>query len=294
MTKKITDFLRLIRVNNLIIISLTQVFAYYFLTPSINYHNLLQIDFILLLISTFLVAAGGYIINDYMDVMLDLINKPGKVIVGNTISRRWAMFLHLLINAIAFILALAINRKIALLVLVCSICLWLYSQFLKKTYLAGNLLVAGLTAFTIWILYLFNPNIMKNGIWVYSLFAFGSTLIREIIKDSEDLRGDQKFKAKTLPIVIGIRKTKDILIYLQIILISLCMVYCSSFVAISYSSQTIFIPFLLYMLGLVLLPMVAMAWLIKTADVKSDFTRLSLLSKLIMISGIVSMIFWRY
>jgi 4-hydroxybenzoate polyprenyltransferase len=241
-----------------------------------------------------LVAAGGYIINDYMDVMLDLINKPGKVIVGKTISRRWAMFLHLLLNGLALFFALLIGKKIALLVLICAICLWLYSQFLKKTYLAGNLLVAALTAFTIWILYVFNPNIMQAGIWVYSLFAFGTTLIREIIKDAEDLRGDQKFKSRTLPIVVGIRKTKNILFFLQVVLIFLCMVFCTSFAALSYSSDSIFIVFLLYMLGLVILPMIAQAWMIKIADVKKDFTRLSLLSKLVMLSGILSMIFWRF
>jgi len=158
------DFLRLIRVSNLLIITFTQVFAYYFLTPSISYQSLLQAEFLYLLLSTFLVAAGGYIINDYMDVMLDLINKPGKVIVGNTISRRWAMFLHFLLNGLALFFALLISKKIALLVLICAICLWLYSQFLKKTYLAGNILVAALTAFTIWILYVFNPNIMQAGI----------------------------------------------------------------------------------------------------------------------------------
>jgi 4-hydroxybenzoate polyprenyltransferase len=288
------DFLRLIRVSNLLIITFTQVFAYYFLTPSITYISLLQPEFLYLLTSTFLVAAGGYIINDYMDVMLDLINKPGKVIVGKTISRRWAMFLHLLLNGLALFFALLIGKKIALLVLICAICLWLYSQFLKKTYLAGNLLVAALTAFTIWILYVFNPNIMQAGIWVYSLFAFGTTLIREIIKDAEDLRGDQKFKSRTLHIVVGIRKTKNILFFLQVVLIFLCMVFCTSFAALSYSSDSIFIVFLLYMLGLVILPMIAQAWMIKIADVKKDFTRLSLLSKLVMLSGILSMIFWRF
>lgn len=292
--KKAGDFLRLIRISNLLIITFTQVFAYYFLTPSLGIQSLLQKEFIFLLLSTFLVAAGGYIINDYMDVRLDLINKPNKVIVGNTISRRWAMFLHLILNGLAILFALFIAKKIALMVFVCAICLWLYSQFLKKTYLAGNLLVAGLTAFTIWILYIFNSNIMLAGIWVYGLFAFTTTLIREIIKDAEDLRGDQKFKSKTLPIVLGIRKTKNILFVLQVVLIVLCMVYCTSFVALSYSSQSIFVVFLLYMLGLVILPMITEAWLIKTADVKKDFSRLSLISKVIMLSGILSMIFWRF
>ncbi|MDP3929623.1 MAG: geranylgeranylglycerol-phosphate geranylgeranyltransferase [Bacteroidota bacterium] len=294
MTIPIVDFLRLIRINNLLIITATQIFAYYFLTPNLGYTQLFQVNFLLLLGSTFLVAAAGYIINDYMDVRLDLINKPGKVIVGNTISRRWAMFLHLILNGFALLLALAINKQIAILVFICAFSLWLYSQFLKKTYLIGNILVALLTAFTLWIMHIFQQDMMVAGIWVYGIFAFGTTLIREIIKDTEDLRGDQNFKCRTLPIVLGVRKTKDILMVLQISIIGLTMAFCTSFVALSYSSYKIYIMFLMYMLILVVIPMFVMAWFIKTADVKRDFSRLSSLAKWIMMAGIVSMVFWRF
>lgn len=294
MSLPIIDFFRLIRIKNLIIISATQLFAYYFLTPNLSYAQLFSLPFLLLLASTFFVAAAGYIINDYMDVRLDLINKPSKVIVGNSISRRWAMFLHFLLNSIALLLALAINKHIALLVCVCALSLWLYSQFLKKTYLIGNILVALLTAFTLWIMHIFQEDMMVAGIWVYGIFAFGTTLVREIIKDTEDLRGDQNFKCKTLPIVLGVRKTKEVLLVLHFIIIALTMAFCTSFVALSYSSYKIYIMFLMYMLILVLIPMFVMAWFIKTADVKHDFTRLSALSKWIMIAGIVSMIFWRF
>jgi 4-hydroxybenzoate polyprenyltransferase len=294
MTLPVVDFLRLIRINNLLIITATQIFAYYFLTPNLGYTQLFQVNFLLLLGSTFLVAAAGYIINDYMDVRLDLINKPGKVIVGNTISRRWAMFLHLILNGFALLLALAINKQIAILVFICAFSLWLYSQFLKKTYLIGNILVALLTAFTLWIMHIFQQDMMVAGIWVYGIFAFATTLIREIIKDTEDLRGDQNFKCRTLPIVLGVRKTKDILMVLQISIIGLTMAFCTSFVALSYSSYKIYIMFLMYMLILVVIPMLVMAWFIKTADVKRDFSRLSALAKWIMMAGIVSMVFWRF
>ena len=290
----LVDFLRLIRINNLIIISATQIFAYYFLTPNLSHTQLFQVNFLLLLMSTFLVAAAGYIINDYMDVRLDLINKPSKVIVGNSISRRWAMFLHIVLNIVAILLALLINKKIALLVFICAFSLWLYSQFLKKTYLAGNILVALLTAFTLWIMHIFQEDMMVAGIWVYGIFAFATTLIREIIKDTEDLRGDQNFKCRTLPIVLGVRKTKEILLVLHLIVIGLTIAFCTSFVALSYSSYKIYVMFLMYMLILVIIPMFTMVWFIRTADVKRDFSRLSSLSKWIMMAGIISMVFWRF
>lgn len=290
----IKDFLRLIRINNLIIITSTQIFAYFFLTPNLSFYQLFQSHFILLAISTFLVAAAGYIINDYMDVRLDLINKPERVIVGNTISRRWAMFLHIILNVLAILLAYAINKQIALLVFISGFSLWLYSQFLKKTYLIGNILVALLTAFTLWILHIFQSDMMLTGIWVYGIFAFVTTLVREIIKDTEDLRGDQNFKCRTLPIVLGVRKTKDVLLVLHFIIIGLTIAFCTSFMALSYSSNKIYIMFLMYMLILVLVPMFTMAWFIKIADTKRDFTRLSSMAKWIMIAGILSMVFWRF
>ncbi|MBC7384203.1 MAG: geranylgeranylglycerol-phosphate geranylgeranyltransferase [Bacteroidia bacterium] len=292
--KVVIDFFRLIRIRNLIIILLTQVFAYYFLTPTISLSNLIEKDFLLLLSATCLVAAAGYIINDYMDVMLDLVNKPEKVIVGKTISRRWAMLLHFACSLSALSFAWAINKKVAVMVLFCSICLWIYSQFLKRTYLAGNLLVALLTAFTLWIIFAFDPDVNSSGIWVYGIFAFIATLLREIIKDTEDLRGDQKFKCKTLPIVLGIRQTKQVLIWLQAILLILSFVYCSFFSALSVSGTQIYVLFLMYMMLFVIVPMVFMLWQLKTADVKNDFTRLSILSKVIMLSGILSMVFWRF
>jgi 4-hydroxybenzoate polyprenyltransferase len=290
----IRDFFRLIRFNNLLIISLTQLFAYYFLSPSIPFRDLFAPQFLTLLLATFLVAAAGYIINDYMDVMLDLVNKPGKVIVGKSISRRWAMLLHFSFNLIALILAWQLSKTIAVSVLLASLALWIYSQLLKKNYLVGNLMVSLLSSFTLWIIYYFDHRVMVNGIWVYSLFAFFTTLIREIIKDTEDMRGDAKFKCKTLPIVLGVRRTKEILTWLQVILVGLTLAYCSFFGALSYSSNKVFGIFVMYMMLAVIIPMFIQIWLLRTADVKQDFSRLSFIAKLVMISGILSMIFWRY
>ncbi len=290
----IRDFLRLIRFNNLIIISFTQLFAYYFLSPSISLRDVISPQFIILLTSTFLVAAAGYIINDYMDVMLDLVNKPEKVIVGKTISRRWAMFLHFGLNLIAFLLALQLSNTIALSVFLSGLFLWIYSQLLKKTYLIGNLMVATLSSFTLLVIYFFDHRVMVNGIWVYAAFAFLTTLVREIIKDTEDMRGDAKFKCKTLPIVLGVRKTKDVITWLQVLLAGLTLVYCTFFGVLSYSSNKVFGIFVMYMLLAVIIPMFSSIWLIRMADVKQDFSRLSLIAKVTMITGILSMVFWRY
>lgn len=291
--KFLIDLLRLVRAGNLLILLLTQAFAWYFLNPSSHPYDLLHSEFIRIVLSTLLVAGAGYIINDYMDVKLDLVNKPEKVIVGQTISRRMAMLLHFVMNSTALLLAFSLGKTIAFAVAACVVALWFYSQALKKTYLSGNLLVSLLTASTLWVLYLLNDHLMFSGVVVYALFAFMSSLIREIIKDAEDLRGDQKFKCRTLPIVLGIRKTREILFWLQLSLMALTGAYVSFFPALSLSSNQVYISFLVYMAALVLLPMAGQAWLIRTADVKKDFSRLSTYSKIIMVFGILSMVFWK-
>ncbi len=289
----IYDFLKLIRYKNLLIISITQILSYYFLSSSIGIDDILSNRFLLLISATFLSAAAGYIINDYMDVKLDMVNKPNAVIIGSSISRRWAILLHSCFNFFAIYLAWQISYRVAALVFTCSLLLWLYSQHFKKSYLLGNLLVALITASTIFILIPFDENTNIAACMAYSLFAFFSNLIREIIKDTEDMRGDSKFNAKTLPIKLGTRKTKIILIYLQLVFIVSCSFLIYLFPKISFTNDTYFNYFYAYIVLLVIIPSFYSLYLIGNADTKKHFTKLSFVSKLIMIFGIVSMVFWR-
>lgn len=287
------DFLQLIRYKNILIISITQIFSYYFLSPYIQIADILSSRFLLLISATFLSAAAGYIINDYMDVKLDMVNKPESVIIGKSISRRWAILLHSGFNILAFILAWQISYRVAGLVLTCSLLLWMYSQYFKKSYLLGNLLVALMTASTIFILIPFDENTNIEACIAYSVFAFFSNLIREIIKDTEDMRGDSKFNAKTLPIKLGTRKTKKILQYLQVIFIIACIGLVSYYPFISNTNNVYFVSFLSYIILVVILPSVYSLYLIWNADTKKHFTRLSFISKLTMVLGVLSMVFWR-
>ncbi len=122
---------------------------------------------------------------------------------------------------------------------------------------------------------------MSIAIVIYSLFAFFITLVREILKDLEDLRGDDTFGCKTLPIVWGIRRTK-IFIYVLLMVFSLTIVVINSSITplpMTFFAWTLF------------LPMAALAgWLLR-ADTKRDFYQMSQFCKYIMIAGILSMVF---
>jgi 4-hydroxybenzoate polyprenyltransferase len=290
----IIAFLRLIRFNNLLIMLFTQVLSYYFLSPHIGIEQLLETRFIFLCMATLLVGAGGYIINDYLDVKLDLINKPTKVVVGQTISRRWTMFLHFSMNAIALVLGIYIGAKVSIAIVIAAVMLWVYSVSLKRQFLAGNVLVSCLAAFVIVINFIYDNSLQESLIWAYSFFAFMLTLLREVIKDTEDIRGDGKFDCKTIPIVLGVRKTKILLQYATGIFAIVLFVY-TSFYGASYPFVHSITrgSFFFYMVAFVIVPLIVLLYMIKTADTTSDFHRLSTYTKLIMLTGMLSMIFWR-
>lgn len=292
--KKVIAFLQLIRVNNLIIMFLTQILSYYFLSPNISIEHLFEPRFISLCIATVFVGAGGYIINDYIDVNLDLINKPQKVVVGQIISRRWTMFWHFVLNGIALVLGLYIGMKVTIAIAIAALLLWIYSVSLKRQFLLGNILVSMLSAFVIVINFVYDTSLTIGLIVSYSIFAFSLTLLREIIKDTEDIRGDGKFDCKTIPIVLGIRKTKSILFSLTLIFMLVLLVYTTLYASsFSFIHSITRSGFLFYMLVFVMLPLGIMAYKIRIADTTSDFSRLSSLAKLIMITGMLSMVFWR-
>src|SRR5690606_19191379 len=161
----------------------------------------------LIVLSTLLIAAAGYIINDYFDVKIDLVNKPKRVIVGRYLKRRMAIGTHQLLNVLGVIAGLLVSYKVALVNIFSVSPLWLDSERYKRQLLIGNVAVSLLTALSLMILTVHYPQNRKL-IFIYAVFAFFISLIREIVKDIEDMKGDAFHGCRTLPIVVGIRRTK--------------------------------------------------------------------------------------
>ncbi len=204
-------FLYLTRPINLFFVVLAQVLcAIYILNLSIDYR------LILFFIGSALITAAGYVINDYFDIKADAINKPNKVYVGREISRRKALLFVFTLNLSTVILSFVGNQMfIYIYTFLTIVGLWFYSYQLKRTFLIGNILIAFLGGFSIYIhSYLGKPNTM---LLAFSLFALLSNLIREIIKDAEEIKGDLLLNAKTLPIVLGIKNTKIVVSILSLL-----------------------------------------------------------------------------
>jgi len=300
-------FLKLVRIENLFIIAITQICIKYLVFEPINYFSsFTPFLFSLSLISTILIAAAGYIINDYFDVKTDKINRPDAVVVDVTIKRRWAMVLHIMLNSIGLLIGIYLaikchQIKLILIQAISILLLWFYSTHFKKQLLTGNLIVSILTA-TIPLLpivydYYFSVNgsiieliafnsFIKVLIIIvigYSSFAFLTSFAREVIKDMEDFKGDVQTGCKTMPIVWGIITSKVVVFFTLIITIMFLLL-----ASIKFFGEGELLAFYYIILALIV-PICFMIFIIIKAKNSKQYKMASLLLKLIMLLGIVFM-----
>lgn len=281
-TLSIRGLFKISRPINLLMVAFAQGMTAYFLIGQSNLGTPVWFDFklYLLIFSTLLITAAGYMINDYYDVKIDYINRPKNVIVGKGIKRRVVLVLHTIFNFAAIGLGLWVSPKIALVNFFAAFLLWLYSNRLKREPFIGNLTVAILTGFSV---YLVAFHYQKNELLVltYAIFAFFLNLIREIIKDIEDRPGDRKHGCRTLPIVIGFRKTKQV-----IFLIATCFVGAILTVTFQINNPLLFVFF-----GILGVVFGWFMWKVYRADRKEHFSKLSTWAKILMLVGTLSMAF---
>jgi 4-hydroxybenzoate polyprenyltransferase len=290
---------------------LTQVmFEYCILQPIFQHagiHNNLQgIYFWLITASYVMIAAAGYIINDYFDLNIDQINKPDKVIVARVIKRRWALVWHIVLSVAAIACSLYVDlrtgSKIAgITAFICVILLFFYSTTLKKKFLIGNVLVAAITAWSIialtWFegsrffqLYHRSTNLDIEKIFrltvLYTGFAFVISLIREVVKDMEDVEGDRRYGCKTMPIVWGTTATK---VFVSVWLVVLIAMLSGIQVYVMHFGWWFSI---IYAVFLIIAPLLRVFKQLFSAQTPADYHKLSTLIKLVMLTGILSMVFF--
>lgn len=306
----IVAFFRLIRWPNLFFIALTQMLFRYFILPFVYFGDhqgydqikLSQPLFYLLILASVCIAGGGYIINDYFDVNIDQVNKSSKVIVGKFVGRRVAILMHAVLSVAGLVLSLYIGYKLQNIFIpffnfLAIIILWLYSSVFKKKLLIGNILISLLTAWVILVLTLaeYRFRISPHDIvwqrllklsFIYAGFAFIISLIREVIKDMEDREGDMKYGCTTMPIVWGIPVSKVFAGVWIVVLIGLLaglqiyVIQLGWWISVLYSLITIIIPLI---------------WVLRklyAANTPAQFHLLSNVVKVIMLTGIVSMVFF--
>lgn len=305
-------FFKLIRWPNLLFIILTQLLFYYCVFGSLIYPQnefYLTVNapqFYILVLASVLIAAAGYIINDYFDVAIDVVNKPQKLIIDKQFNRRWAILFHLLFSVLGISLSFFISYKMQNWIIgfantACVLLLWFYSTWFKRKLLVGNVVIALLTAWVTTIVYFFaGARIIHFNGWlqepypfdirklflytmVYSGFAFLLSLIREALKDIEDMYGDARNHCKTMPIVWGIPATKMyIAVWLSVLLLALS-------VMVFYAIQSGWWLSATFATVGIIIPGVFLFKKIRIAVTVSEYRKLSFYVKLLMLAGIISM-----
>lgn len=310
MNSQLKAFFQLIRWPNLLMIVFTQMMLNYLvighLFKLIHLEMpLASLDFGLLVLSTVFMAAFGYIFNDVMDEDVDEINKSEKRIIGKKISRVSGLLAGRVFLILALAPALYLSIKLEMIQLffihlAIAGGLWYYSIYLKKIILIGNIVISLFTGFSVLIVWMYqlvalrqDPMLMVdalkitafigNVVLLYSVFAFIISMIREIVKDMEDVEGDQQTGMKTFIIKFGLNKTKLLTYSLLIMMLSLLSI--AIYISYSYDWQKLAI----YLMVAVGIPIIYFFMNLKTAQEKKDFKDLSLLAKIIMIAGILSM-----
>lgn len=305
---KLVSFLKLVRFPNLAIAGLTQyLLQYLVLVPALKKEDLLTIlddlHFFLLVFTTILIAAGGYVINDLLDYESDLINKPEQVFVNRVFPKKsvWLIYWVVVLAGFAIAWYLAGYVKNIALVLIYPAAVFLlffYSKKLKKLPFWGNVVVAVFCAFVAGVvLFAERENFFKmdeQGRVVkvlfgsYLVFAFLSTLLREIVKDIEDMEGDKEYGLRTLPIRFGEKTAKKWAIGIGGLLLFSLLVFGQWLLRVGKYGALVF---MVLTVGLALLTTMRS---IVNASAKADYSKASFLAKILMISGLVLLLFSKF
>lgn len=308
--KLVYGFLRLVRWPNLVFFALTQIlFVYCIIHPIMSAAgaepNIRGVYFFLLVLSYILIYAEGYVINDYFDLNIDRINKPDKVVVEKIISRRWVIFWHVFLSVVGIIIGFYIDwmtgvKFLGLLNTVVVVLLFIYSISLKKKLLVGNVMVSALTAWAIMVItFCETSNLLRpvaTGSYIekitrvsflYTGFAFVISLIREVVKDMEDIDGDRRYGCNTMPIAWGVTSTKVFVSVWLVVLIGMLLVVQFYVLILSWWWSAV------YSLVLIIIPLFYIFKLLLAANTSRDYHKVSSLIKMVMFAGLLSMIFFR-
>lgn len=305
------DIMRLVRWSNLLFLAaLVWVMEKWVATPILVKaafgEQLPGYMLLLIILATVLIAAGGYVINDYFDVKIDRINRPDEVIVTRSISKPAAMRLSMILSGIGIACGIAVavvlkSLTIGILFVLIPGLLWFYSSSYKRLFMIGNLIIALLAGVTPIVVAMTNVAVLQLHYetilpyttlvhdiyaWLggFALFAFLLTWIREIIKDMQDQMGDRELECHSMPVVWGEKWTKVFvtgLIVITLAIIGHLWWHILPFPTAWTNLSTRYIA-----LGIVT-PLLCSVWLLWSAKIPSDYKVCQQVVKFTMLIGML-------
>ncbi len=302
----VSAYLRLVRWPNLAIIGLIFLLLRFGLLEGFYGTTILRsclegMHWWLMAVATILIAASGNVVNDIFDQDIDLENRPDRRIIGPLITEDAAWTFYYILSgaglALGILLAYMLgNTSNGLVFLLALGGLWFYSYSYKRQFLIGNLVIAFLAGLTVYLPLLFemqcDPNGWKFLPWApflvaYAFFAALSTLIRELIKDMEDMSGDARAGCRTVPIVIGITASKAVIGVLTLVLMGAVALY-----QLTKWEENDIISFLA-ITAMVQLPAVLLLRSLLAAQDTAGFHSASRWAKALIVGGICTMMLFR-
>jgi 4-hydroxybenzoate polyprenyltransferase len=213
---KFIALLSLVRWYNVLLLVAAQYLASFFVLRPISDWRISVLDYRLhlIILASALVIAAGFIINSFYDQEKDLINRPQQTIFERLISRRTSFQLAFTFNLLAVVLAYAVSWRAALFYFLYAGALWYYSHQLKKLTFIGNL-AAAILAITPFFGIFFYFGSIHWDLFIYVSFMLFLELSREIVKDIAAVKGDLIIGYPTLPVVLGVRKAKAIVLFIN-------------------------------------------------------------------------------
>lgn len=309
-----TPFLRLIRYKNLLIMAFAMcMMTFAVIHPLLQLFNLqptfTNLDLAFLILAVVLIAAGGYVINDYFDTAVDMVNRPDTQIVSNVISRSSAATYHITLSILGCILGFMVSIRIGIwkvgfMYPIIVGLLWFYSSTYKKQFLIGNIVVSVLTGLVMVLPALYeipglqncqdpviqygalDPFLLLYQCLGFAIFAFLSNFAREIIKDMEDIKGDKTLNARTLAIVLGEKGAKITVISILAITVA-ALVYCY----LNFLNEPITA---IYFSVALIAPLIFLTYRFIKAKEKKDYHFCSIFLKFIMLLGVLYAFVIRY
>ena len=278
---KIVSLFSVVRGYNIPVIILAQYLsAIFILSPEKRALDvLLDVNLFLIVLASSITIASGYIINSFYDHKKDIINRPNKTLLDRFVSQKTKLTVYFSLNFIAAVLSIFVSWRAVLFFSVYIFLIWFYSHKIKKLAIVGNLMAAFMAILPFFAILLYYKNLYAV-IFAHAAFLFLLLLIREMIKDLENIKGDLANGYNTIPIIYGEPISKKIITGLTLLTIFpiyiLIEIYDVGYLDLYlYSCLVILIFFLLYL------------W---KAGTKAHYLILHNVLKFLIVSGVFSII----
>ncbi len=279
---KLLSLLSVIRGYNILVLVLAQYLASIFIFSPKKSLRFVILDYQLLFIvlASICVVSSGYIINNFYDVKADKINRPIKTTIDNVVSQKTKLQIYFFLNFLGFVFGWFISWKAALFFAVYIFAIWLYSHKLKKHAFIGLITASILTISPFFAIFVYYKNFSKI-IFVHALFLFLVLLLRQLIKDLENLRGAVANNYTTFPVKYGERKTRKLGI-LIIILTFLPVIILLNYSGIGYMKY-----YFLFSLSMLLF----IGYFLWKSNLKIHYVFLHNILKIMLLLGVLSLLF---